>query len=71
MELRHGGNAQYQIDRWFKMAVLRGRFRPDCLKIMGSEGMDTSLIPERACLDRVYIRLAKMGGLSRGSSHTS
>src|SRR5437660_992513 len=41
MELRHGWMTYCQFDGWFKMTILRSRFRPDCLGSKGSDGLDT------------------------------
>jgi hypothetical protein len=41
VRLRHGRIALGHFDGWFKMTILRSRFRPDCLGSKGSDGLDT------------------------------
>lgn len=42
MDLRHGGVAGRQVHRRFKVAPVRERIRPHCLKKKGADGLDTS-----------------------------
>jgi hypothetical protein len=54
MELRHGWIALGHFDGWFKLTILRSRFRPDCLKTKWSDGLDTDLGAGSATLSRPW-----------------
>jgi len=43
VKLRHGWMACCHFDGRYKMTILRGRSRPDCLGSKGSDGLDTGL----------------------------